>query len=203
MIHGPPASPSGRTRHPSRTASASSAGKNNSPRNLDPARTAAIRPARPAIPKPPQYNRPEFPPKIATAGKRAAVLLRSCADTPRATAPAPVSPASSLHETTAALQRTAVRQHAFFQPRQKYRIKLQALRAMQSHQRNRNRVVVLISIAGQRRRVQYVLQRLPLLRSLCHGVRQFAQVLAAGGVLQIVLLLHPVEIPRPRQHPPD
>ena len=85
-------------------------------------------------------------------------------------------------------------QQAFFEAGEKDGVEFEALGAVQSHQRDGDGVVVFVGIAGERGAVEDVFERLALLGGFGHGVGEFAEVFRARGMLEIVLLLDPIEI---------
>ena len=87
-----------------------------------------------------------------------------------------------------------MRQQPFLEAREKYGVEFEALRAMQRHQRNGDGLVVFVGIARERGVIEQILERLALLGGFGHGVREFAQIFRARRVLEIVLLLDPIEI---------
>ncbi len=97
----------------------------------------------------------------------------------------------------------AVRQHAFFEPREKDGVELEALGAVQRHQRDGNVFLVFVGVADERGVIEQIFERLPLLGGFRHGVGKLAQIFGARSVLDIVLLLDPVEIAGAIEHALD
>ena len=93
-----------------------------------------------------------------------------------------------------------MRQQPFFEPRQVDGVELQALGAVQRHQRDGYVFLILIGIRCEGGAVEQIFERLALFGGFGHGVGKFAKILGAGGVLEVVLLLHPVEQAGAVQH---
>src|ERR1700732_5645472 len=87
-------------------------------------------------------------------------------------------------------------QKPLIESREEYAIEFQALGAMKRHQGDRNRFVVFIRIARERRVIKQFLESLPLQGGLDDRVHEFAQVLGARTMLKVILLLEPIEVAR-------
>ncbi len=96
--------------------------------------------------------------------------------------------------------RSAVRKNSFLHAGQKHVLEFQAFGAMQSHERDLRVFVKVIGIADQCGVIQKIGKRFATLGTLGHGVDQFAQVVGARGVLDVVALQQHVQISAARQH---
>lgn len=107
---------------------------------------------------------------------------------------ADVAEAALLFDGVVVAEGAVVRKKALFETGEKNVIEFEALGAVKSHERDGNRFVEGIGIADESGAVEDFFESLAIADGFGDGGGKFAKIFGAGGLVETVLLLGPVEI---------